>query len=80
MIEERDYELNNVFNVIVSAIVCQKCQLSNYFILYHDMGSVEISNQIFIVSVRLMMNKYMELNAGNCRYDMRIRGTTGMKL
>jgi len=75
MIEERDYELNNVFNVIVSAIVCQKCQLSNYFILYHDMGSVEISNQI-----RLMMTKYTELNAGNCRYDMRIRGTTGMKL
>ena len=46
----------------------------------YDMGSVEISNQISIVSVRLMMTKYMELNAGNCRYDMRVRGTTGMKL
>ena len=78
MIEERDYELTNIFNLIVSAIVCRICRQSNYYILYHDMDSVEIDNEITIISVRLMMTKYMELN--KCRYDMRVRGTTGVKL
>lgn len=55
-----------------SQSICKaKCRQSNYFILYHDMGSVEISNEITIIFGQIdddvTATKYMEPN--KCRKE-----------